>query len=86
MTVALINERQKTHGDWRVTARLTRALKTALESQDVDRVINLSVEHREALEMILAKIARIVSGDQDHADHWRDIAGYALLAIGEGER
>lgn len=29
--------------------------------------------------MILAKIARIVSGDPNHADHWDDIAGYALL-------
>lgn len=36
--------------------------------------------HAEALDMILHKIGRIVAGDPMHADHWHDIAGYALLA------
>ena len=33
----------------------------------------------EALEMICHKIARIVNGDENYADNWVDIAGYAKL-------
>ena len=29
--------------------------------------------------MIVHKIARILAGDPNHADHWHDIAGYAIL-------
>ena len=36
------------------------------------------VQH-EALEHIATKIARILSGDPNHADHWNDIQGYARL-------
>ena len=34
----------------------------------------------EAMDMIVHKIARIVSGDSTFQDHWLDIAGYAMLA------
>jgi hypothetical protein len=34
---------------------------------------------REALDMILHKIARIVNGNPNETDHWHDIAGYATL-------
>ena len=45
----------------------------------------LSYQQLEALEMICHKIARIVAGDPDFADHWRDIAGYATLVANELE-
>lgn len=34
---------------------------------------------REAMKMILTKIARICVGDANHADSWHDIQGYAKL-------
>jgi hypothetical protein len=34
---------------------------------------------REALEGVFTKIARILSGDPNHKDHWSDIAGGAHL-------
>lgn len=40
---------------------------------------------REAMEMIVHKIGRIIHGNPHEADHWRDIAGYALLAVREIE-
>ena len=43
----------------------------------------MSTRQREALGQITFKIARILSGDPNHPDHWDDIAGYALLAKGE---
>ena len=37
---------------------------------------------REAIDMILHKIARILAGDHRHMDHWHDVAGYATLVSG----
>jgi len=37
------------------------------------------VDQDEALDMIAHKIGRIVNGDPDYEDSWRDIAGYATL-------
>jgi hypothetical protein len=81
---ALTKERQKTHGDWAVTARIAGRLKSVIELEVGLRVDQnrpaLKDAQREALDMILCKIARIVSGDPNHPDHWDDIAGYAQLA------
>lgn len=37
--------------------------------------------HIEALDMITHKIARILNGDPNYDDSWRDIAGYAMLVV-----
>lgn len=39
-----------------------------------------SPSKREALDMIVHKMHRILSGAPDYEDHWDDIAGYADLA------
>jgi|SRR5688572_53085 len=39
----------------------------------------LAADQREALEMNAHKVARILNGDPDYSDSWRDIAGYATL-------
>lgn len=38
---------------------------------------------REALDMIAHKLGRIVNGDPNYADSWRDIAGYAMLIVNQ---
>lgn len=45
----------------------------------------LAPSQTEALEMIAHKIARIMNGDPNYADSWRDIAGYATLVADELE-
>ena len=40
----------------------------------------LSDDKKEALEMIMHKISRILNGDPEYKDNWHDIAGYAKLA------
>lgn len=76
-------KRRQTHGWWPATARIAQSFKGLLDAELLGRRQRiprpLAPEQIEALEMILAKIARIVSGDPNHADHWDDIAGYALL-------
>ena len=65
MSDALLKTRQETHGDAWVTA-------VAYCQSDPLKY---------PLDMIHAKLARIYSGDATHEDHWRDIAGYAHMAL-----
>lgn len=71
-------ERQKTHGDFSVHADVTQKLKRVLQDP-VQWHHRLTQSQREALDMIVHKIGRILSGNPDHVDHWHDIAGYATL-------
>lgn len=79
----LVDTRQQTHGDWAITARVAQKLKACLDEEILraPEMVRLSAGQREALDMILAKIARIVSGDPNHPDHWADISGYSLLVL-----
>jgi len=70
----ILDERQKTHGDFKINSAITQSLKRALADEG-----NLSDAQREALDMILHKIGRIVAGNANEKDHWDDIAGYATL-------
>lgn len=79
MSAELIAERQKTHGEWAVSSAIAARLKQVIDQGP--RWRDLSFGQREALEQICTKIARIVAGDPNHADHWRDIGGYADLGI-----
>lgn len=72
----LIQERGQTHGDYSQVARIAQRLKQVIDAEQVE----LSDEHRESLDLIFTKIARIASGNADFADHWDDISGYAKLA------
>lgn len=79
-TQALLAERAKTHGSYRVHAEVTQALKGVIEAAPDRKFQELSAQHREALHMITHKIGRIMAGNPDYNDHWDDIAGYAKLA------
>lgn len=71
----LLIEREQTHGDFRLTAKVANDIREAAfwgprEIKDTQR---------EALTMIATKIARIMCGDPNAREHWDDIAGYAKL-------
>ncbi len=72
----VLNERQKTHGDYELHAQITQELKRVIAVYDRD---DLSDTQRETLAMIAHKIGRILAGNPNYADHWTDIAGYATL-------
>jgi len=73
----LLAERGKVHGEFKDHARVTQGLKLVMQNEG--RYGLLPLHHREALEMIVHKIGRILAGDPNHRDHWDDIAGYARL-------
>lgn len=75
----LLNEREKTHGDFEDVSRVAQDFKTIIWA--MQETHGLPWLHKEALEMICTKIARIVCGDHNEIDHWQDVVGYAQLAL-----
>lgn len=72
---ALLDEREKTHGRFEDVACTAQNLRALLYRPDLSDV------QAEALGMIASKLARIVNGNADEIDHWRDVAGYAELVV-----
>lgn len=71
----LLNEREKTHGSFKEVSRVAQRLKDEIWSSSLPDI------HQEALDMICTKMARIVCGDHNEIDHFRDISGYATLVV-----
>ena len=76
---SVLQERSTTHGDFAhgavVSQRLKFALAAGVNWETMDAV------QREALEAVMGKLARIVTGDPNFIDHYRDIIGYTQLAM-----
>lgn len=72
-----LTARKSTHGDSTEHADCTQTLKATVHEWANWEA--LSPVQKEAIEMILHKIGRIMTGNPDHHDHWIDIAGYAQL-------
>ena len=77
----MLKEKEKTHGEFAKVAETASALKLALK-----RGNPIECYHVEALTMICSKMARIVNGNPNEIDHWKDIAGYAELVVIELEK
>lgn len=71
-------ERGKRYGDFTDHARISQSLQAAMHLSP--NWPDLSDDKREALILIVHKIARILNGDPEYADNWHDIGGYAKLA------
>lgn len=77
MIDAILNDRHSTYGHFMDVAAVAIALRAVIR----DRRPDLYPDQEEALNMICNKIARIVNGDPNHIDSWRDVAGYAQLVV-----
>lgn len=71
-----LKERGSVHGDFTINSEIAQHLKEVVRNHDG----RLSPIQKEAVDMILHKLARILAGDPNHKDHWHDIQGYARLA------
>lgn len=74
----IIEQRARTHGSYEQVAALSQSLKDALRSGKFGA---LPSTHRESLDMICVKMARIICGDHNEPDHYRDICGYSELIL-----
>lgn len=81
MIEEVLNQRQATYGSFTKNAEVSQMLKYFMTQGTNYK--QMPVAHREALEMIVHKIARIVNGDPNYIDNWIDICGYSQLVIDE---
>jgi hypothetical protein len=78
----ILEERSHTHGDFKENAEAAQILKNTIRIYKKPG-IELTPVQREALDNICQKIARIITGNPNHADNWLDVSGYATLALRE---
>lgn len=75
-----LTERGSRYGKFTGHAEVTQKLKDVMYCHNnFDGWEKLAPDQREALEMIVHKIGRIINGDPNYDDSWVDIAGYAQL-------
>ena len=78
MTIDLLNERQKTHGNYGEGASIAQMFREIMRGTTGWQRMNDA--QREALDSMASKFGRLGSGDPHFRDHWDDVAGYATLA------
>lgn len=82
-------ERGSRYGPFNTHAEIAQTLKIAMSEFTHATGYRpwhmLTNSQREALDMIMHKVGRILNGDPNYADSWVDIAGYATLVAKELE-
>ncbi len=71
-----LEERGKMYGEFKDFGDICQRFKAVLRYGSWN---GMKPYQREALEMIVHKISRILNGDPDVKDSWHDIVGYAKL-------
>jgi hypothetical protein len=76
-----LTERGKRYGKFADHAKITQDLKGVMRA--CPKWAALTSSQKEALEMVVHKIGRILNGDPDYDDSWVDVAGYSKLVADE---
>lgn len=77
----LLEQRGQNYGDFSGQASISQGLKDV--ARNGVQYDSLKPFQKESVEMILHKIARIVNGNPNYIDSWRDIIGYTQLVVDE---
>ena len=75
----VLSERGSRYGSLMSNATISQGLKEILHSSTNWGA--MPPDMREALDMIVHKISRIVEGDFNYDDSWIDISGYSTLIV-----
>jgi hypothetical protein len=75
----MLTERGARYGQFTGHAEVTQTLKAIFKSKMGEKWDHLADDQKEALEMIAHKLGRIINGDPNYFDSWKDIGGYARL-------
>lgn len=75
----ILDERGSRYGNYLKQTEISQKLMFTMHTALVERGKVLEADQQDALVMIAVKISRIINGDPDYADNWRDISGYATL-------
>lgn len=76
-TAETLEERGKRYGNYLHQTEISRDIKDAMKLD----LAKLEPDQLDALEMIAVKISRILNGDPDYIENWRDICGYSQLIV-----
>lgn len=76
---AILDARAENYGKFIDGAEIMQMLKRMVQGYIENRGTQLAFDQRESIDMIIHKLGRIINGNPDHVDSWRDIAGYATL-------
>ncbi len=76
---AVLDSRAKDYGKFIEGAEIMQMLKRLVHNYIEARGTQLAFDQREAIDMIIHKLGRIINGNPDKVDHWTDIAGYSKL-------
>jgi hypothetical protein len=80
----ILEDRGIRYGEFKDQALISQAAKAVILTRSATR--GMEAYQVEAMEMIIHKMSRIVNGDPDYVDSWRDIEGYAKLVADQLER
>jgi len=75
----ILDSRAKDYGKFIEGAEIMQMLKRLVHNYIEARGTQLAFDQREAIDMIIHKLGRIINGNPDKVDSWRDVAGYATL-------
>jgi hypothetical protein len=75
----ILNKRAEQYGTFMRNADIAIKLKQVIHNAMVREDTQLYPDQLQALDMIVTKIGRILTGNPSHLDSWIDIAGYAKL-------
>jgi len=75
----ILEQRQETHGDFGQGAKFTQEYKREMRS--ISTYCQLTYSQKEAADMIIHKLARVMVGDFKWLDSWYDIIGYSQLVV-----
>ena len=78
-----LSERGGTYGKYTSVSQISQDLKKVIRESPTYSTMPAPLQ--ESLDMIANKISRILNGDPLYEDSWRDISGYATLALMEIE-
>lgn len=76
---AILDDRAQDYGKFIQGAEIMQMLKRIVHNYIEARGTKLAFDQREAIDMIIHKLGRIINGNPDKVDTWVDIAGYAKL-------
>lgn len=75
----ILDQRATQYGKFIEGAEVMQTLKQVVRTSIQKRGTALAFDQLESIDMIIHKLGRIINGNPDNVDSWRDIAGYATL-------
>ncbi len=73
----ILADRGSQYGKFIDQSKISEALKAIMHAAPAWPA--MASDQREAMDMMAVKMARLLNGNPNHEDSWRDTAGYATL-------